>query len=185
MGGNPKIEAFKQFQYFIADYRRFAGKKKLRMLFIWMTVSVISVLFYRIERFLFLSLGERIYRIVRLLWYPVLEIIKSLSNIDINYSANIGPGILILHSSLGIVISGKATIGHNLTLVGGNVIGIENARSKKEKFIIGNNVSLGANAVIIGPVRIGDNVKIGAQACVVKNAPSNCTLVGAPARIHQ
>lgn len=133
---------------------------------------------------MFLLLGGGIYRIVRLLLFPLLEMIKSLSNIDINYSANIGPGILILHSSLGIVISGKATIGHSLTLVGGNVIGIENTRTKKEKFIIGNNVSLGANAVIIGPVKIGDNVKIGAQACVVKNAPSDCTLVGSPARIQ-
>jgi serine O-acetyltransferase len=46
---------------------------------------------------------------------------------------------------------------------------------------LGNHVSLGANAVVLGPVIIGDNVNIGAGAVVINDAPDNCFLVGVPA----
>ncbi len=116
-----------------------------------------------------------------MLLYPILSLVRALSNLDINYAADIGPGLVVLHNSHGVVINGKVKAGANLTLVGGNIIGGKKAM-KENRYIIGSNVTLGANAVIIGPVVIGDNVKIGASACVVKDAPSNCTLVGVPAK---
>ena len=48
---------------------------------------------------------------------------------------------------------------------------------------IGNNVSVGAGAKVLGKIRIGDNVKIGANAVVLKDVPDNCTIVGVPGRI--
>lgn len=48
---------------------------------------------------------------------------------------------------------------------------------------IGNNVSIGANITIIGPVKIGNNVTIGAGSVVVKDIPDNCVVVGNLARI--
>jgi putative colanic acid biosynthesis acetyltransferase WcaB len=48
---------------------------------------------------------------------------------------------------------------------------------------IGNNVDIGSNVCIIGKVEIGDNVIIGAGSVVVKNIPSNCVVVGNPAKI--
>lgn len=42
---------------------------------------------------------------------------------------------------------------------------------------------IGAGAKILGAVTIGDNVKIGANAVVVGDIPSNSTAVGVPARI--
>lgn len=83
---------------------------------------------------------------------------------------------------MGVVINGCCKIGKNLTLVGGNVIGVTR-KAKQGDFLIGDNVNVGANACIIGPVKLGDNIKIGALACVVRDAPSNVTLVGVPARI--
>ena len=52
---------------------------------------------------------------------------------------------------------------------------------------IGNNVTLGANVCIIGPITIGNNVTIGAGSVVVKDIPDNCIVVGNPAKIikHQ
>lgn len=49
--------------------------------------------------------------------------------------------------------------------------------------MIGNHLTIGANAVIIGPVIIGDNVNVGASACVVHDMPSGVTVVGVPAKI--
>ncbi|MBQ8019953.1 MAG: serine acetyltransferase, partial [Paludibacteraceae bacterium] len=48
---------------------------------------------------------------------------------------------------------------------------------------IGNNVSIGANATIIGDITIGDNVIIGAGAVVVKDVPQYSVVVGNPARV--
>lgn len=47
---------------------------------------------------------------------------------------------------------------------------------------IGNNVSLGANVTIIGPVHVGNNVTIGAGSVVVKDIPDDCIAVGNPCR---
>jgi serine O-acetyltransferase len=49
--------------------------------------------------------------------------------------------------------------------------------------IIGDNVHIKNGAKILGPITIGDNVTIGANAVVVKNVPSDCVVVGVPARI--
>lgn len=48
---------------------------------------------------------------------------------------------------------------------------------------IGDNVSLGANVVIIGGVHIGNNVTIGAGSVVVKDVPDNAVVVGNPGRV--
>lgn len=48
---------------------------------------------------------------------------------------------------------------------------------------IGNNVSLGVNVTIIGPVKVGNNVIVGAGSVVVKDIPDNCIVAGNPARI--
>lgn len=49
--------------------------------------------------------------------------------------------------------------------------------------VIGNNVSLGANVIIIGGVHVGNNVTVGAGSVVVKDVPDNCIVVGNPAKI--
>ena len=49
--------------------------------------------------------------------------------------------------------------------------------------IVRNNVFIGAGAKILGDINIGNNVRIGANAVVIKNVPDNCTAVGIPARI--
>ena len=48
---------------------------------------------------------------------------------------------------------------------------------------IGNNVFIGAGAVVCGGIVIGDNVQIGANAVVMKDVPPNCTVIGNPAII--
>ncbi|MFY7741090.1 MAG: DapH/DapD/GlmU-related protein [Flavobacterium sp.] len=107
---------------------------------------------------------------------------QAYSNIDIHYKADIKGGLLILHPSMGITISGMANIGENLTLTGGNVIGISK-KCELDTFRIGDNCNLGANAVILGPIIIGNNITIGALACVTKSfTENNLTLVGSPAQ---
>lgn len=49
--------------------------------------------------------------------------------------------------------------------------------------VIGDNVSLGANVVIIGDITIGNNVVVGAGSVVVKSIPDNAIAVGNPAKV--
>ena len=172
----------KQFVYFVSDYRRYISGSRLKGLYVWMSWGVIGVLFYRIERAFYLLLGRSLYRVLRVFFYPALSLVQALSHIDISYMADIGPGLCVLHFSQGIVIAQDVIIGKNITLAGGSIIGRKKSFRKGE-YVIGDNVELGVNAVIIGPVIIGDNVKIGALACVVKNCDSGNTLVGVPSHI--
>jgi len=78
--------------------------------------------------------------------------------------------------------------GKGLTLTGGNCIG----RQAKKKalsgdyVVLGHNVTLGANASIIGPLTVGNNVFVGAGAVVVKDVEDNITVAGVPAKpLHQ
>jgi serine O-acetyltransferase len=48
--------------------------------------------------------------------------------------------------------------------------------------IIGDNVAIGAHAVVLGPVRIGDGATVGAGAIVTRDVPPGTTVVGVPAR---
>ena len=173
-------KAFQQINFFVKDYKRLSGSKKLRMFYLWLTRASVGIFLYRIERMFYLLLGKY-YQFLRLLFLPVLLPLQAYSNLEINYHADIGPGIIVLHPSMGIVISAYANIGDNITLTGGNVIGGKpNVRANK--FCIGKNVTLGANAVILGPVVLGNNISIGALAMVNKDFESGCTLVGVPAK---
>ena len=171
-----------QFIYFKQDIKRMLGKRKIRILYIWLSRAFAGLLLYRVERGFLLTFGK-MYEIVRILFSPLIHLIQAYSNMDIHYKADVKGGLLVLHPSMGVTISGVAIIGTNLTLTGGNVIGISK-KCNQGDFIIGNNCNLGANAVVLGPIKIGNNINIGALACVTKDfLESNSTLIGVPAKI--
>ncbi|WP_283640772.1 serine O-acetyltransferase [Mesonia mobilis] len=49
--------------------------------------------------------------------------------------------------------------------------------------VIGDNVYLATGAKILGPIKIGNNVIVGANAVVIKDVPDNCVVAGIPAKI--
>jgi serine O-acetyltransferase len=167
-----------QLNFFLHDVRKTVGRDKTRYLIVWLSPVFWGLLRYRVDRQLFLFWG-RSYRFIRLPFYPFFILLENWSRLDIHYKANIGGGIKILHNACGIVISGQSVIGRNLVLTGGNIIG-----GKAAGVIdLGEGVSFGANASLIGPLKIGNNVSIGAGACVVKDClEDNSVLVGVPAR---
>ena len=95
---------------------------------------------------------------------------------SIEIGGDIAGGLYISHNYAVVYVS---SAGKNFNVKPGVVCG--NVKGKYP--VIGDNVMIGANAVIIGGVRIGNNVKIGAGACVTHDVPDNCTVVGNPGRI--
>lgn len=92
----------------------------------------------------------------------------------------VGKNVLFGYNGLGIVIHPRCRIGNNVTISQHVTLGGKGGPSVP---VIGNNVFIGAGAVVLGNVRIGDNAKIGANAVVLIDVPENCTAVGVPARI--
>lgn len=136
---------------------------------------------YRIDRFFYL-LFSRYYVAIRLLLFPIFLFFNLVgARHEIHYQANIGKGLKILHASLGVVVSKYAVCGEHLTLTGGNCIGGRTAMKSGDVWL-GNHVSLGANAVVLVPVRIGDRCVVGAGAVVIADASADSVLVGMPAR---
>lgn len=108
---------------------------------------------------------------------------RALFNVSIGNRVTAGPGLMITHGN--VVIDGQTTIGRNCEINPWVTIGLSN--SKRLGFsvqgpTIGDYVSIGTGAKILGPVTIGDHARIGANAVVIDDVPANTTVVGAPAR---
>lgn len=97
---------------------------------------------------------------------------------DLGECPNIGGGFVLMHG-FGTVINGSSKIGENCTVLHGVTIGGGRGGSPE----IGNNVYIGAGAIIIGKIKVGNNVKIGAGAIVVHDIPDDCTVINEKARI--
>jgi serine O-acetyltransferase len=112
----------------------------------------------------------------------ISQLARWLTGIEIHPSAKIGTGFFIDHG-MGVVIGETAEIGDYVTLFQGVTLGGTGKERGKRHPTLGNHVVVGAGAKILGGIKIGDNVKIGANSVVLKNVPSNSTVIGVPARI--
>ena len=102
---------------------------------------------------------------------------------DIHPAATIGRRFTIDHG-IGVVIGGTAVIGDDCMLYQGATLGMTGKQLEGKRHpTLGNNVLVGANAVVLGDIAIGNDVRVGAGAVVVKAVPEGATVVGVPARI--
>lgn len=179
---NSTSTSLDQIKYMAYELSLIVNRHWWRWISCWFGGSAGVIVSYRLDRLGYL-LFKNIWPALRLLFYPLFLLLRLMSySHEIHYGANIGKGLLILHPSLGVVVNGKLIAGEHLLLTGGNCIGGRGSFNTGD-FEIGNHVSLGANAVILGPLTIGNQVKIGAGAVVVDNAPDNVVLVGVPAKV--
>ena len=107
---------------------------------------------------------------------------RHITGIEIHPGAKIGRGLFIDHG-MGVVVGETAVIGDNVLLYQGVTLGGTGLEKGKRHPTIGNNVVIGAGAKILGNITIGDNSYIGANAVLIKDVPSNSTVVGVPGRI--
>lgn len=104
------------------------------------------------------------------------------TGIEIHPAAKIGKGVFIDHG-MGVVIGETTEIGDNCTIYQGVTLGGTGKDKGKRHPTIGNNVTIGCGAKVLGPFTVGDNSKIAANAVVLNEIPPNSTCVGVPARV--
>lgn len=122
--------------------------------------------------------------------YSVIESFSCINNA-------VGDVIIGDHTRIGLhnTVIGPVTIGSHVNLAQGiTITALNHNFEDKEKFIdeqginttpvtIGNDIWIGANAVVLPGVTIGDHSVIAAGAVVTKNIPSHSLVAGVPAKI--
>ena len=102
-------------------------------------------------------------------------------NSSIPYQCSIGSGTRFAYGGIGVIIHKNSVIKKNVLIGSGVVIG------GKEGFanvpIIGDNVKIATGAKVLGDITIGNNVIVGANAVVLKSVPDNAVVAGVPATI--
>jgi serine O-acetyltransferase len=119
-------------------------------------------------------------KILRILFDPLYMIldffVQALWGIEIPRTAKVGPGLYIGHYG-GITVSSIATIGRDCNLSQNITIGVSGAGPKRGAPTIGDNVYIAPGARLFGKISIGNNVKIGANAVIHKDLPDNAIAV--------
>jgi serine O-acetyltransferase len=131
-----------------------------------------------------------LHRIHHWLWIHGLKLIarwgsqlaRGFTGIEIHPGAQIGSGFFIDHG-MGVVIGETAIIGNDVTIYHGVTLGGTSLEKGKRHPTIGDRVTIGAGAKVLGNIMIGEDSRIGANAVVVRSAPSNAVVVGVPGQI--
>jgi putative colanic acid biosynthesis acetyltransferase WcaB len=98
--------------------------------------------------------------------------------IELNLKSKIGPGLRLYHGT-GLVLHEAAVLGSNCALRHCTTIGMKNGPADCP--IIGDNVDIGSNVVVLGAIKIGDNAIIGAGSVVLHDVAPGDVVAGNPA----
>ena len=101
-------------------------------------------------------------------------------NCFIPASCEIGSGTTFGYKGIGVVLHKRVKIGANCMISQNVTIGGRSGHC--EVPVIGDNCSIGAGAKVLGPIVIGNDVTIGANAVMSKDAPDGTVWAGVPAR---
>lgn len=162
----------------LKDLFRYEGERcksiKMQLRYLLFTPSFRYIYFFRKTQ-----LAKN--KLTRLFWHFMLRHWMLKTGIQIPWQTKIGDGFRIVHFGH-IVVNPGTIIGKNFNISQGVLIG--NSLGKKQGVpVIGDNVCVNANAIIVGNCRIGDNVLIAPGAFVNFDVPDNSIVIGNPGKI--
>jgi serine O-acetyltransferase len=164
----------------VSDYKKYQKYGGNLFTIVLFTQSYWAVFQYRIAHRVYqlkIPIVKNILKLICLLWQKLIEITTGIS---IPASVNIGHSFYIGHFG-GIILNANTIIGNNCNISQGVTIGVSGINENRGVPIIGNNVYIGANAVIAGKIKIGNNALIGACSLVNSDAEENAVMLGVPA----
>jgi serine O-acetyltransferase len=120
---------------------------------------------------------------LRLLARLLSQTVRAVTGVEIHPGAQLGRRLFIDHG-MGVVIGETAVVGDDVLLFHGVTLGGRSMRRGKRHPTLGDNVTVGAGAKVLGPVQIGSGAQIGANAVVITDVPPDYVAVGIPAKIR-
>ncbi len=161
------------FEHIRADLTAYKGN--------WGAQGFWVMLVYRFGRWRYQVKSALLRKVFSIIYKILFKLIQIITGIELPAEVNIGKNFIIDHFG-GIVISGYASFGDDCRIRNGVVVGLKNINQPIAP-IIGNRVDIGAGAKLLGAIKIGDDVIIGANAVVICDVPNNSIAVGVPATI--
>jgi serine O-acetyltransferase len=173
-----KLAGFDIFDTLVADFKIIferdpAARSGLEVLFCYPGFQ--ALVCHRFAHWLF---GLGLPLIPRL----ISHLARFLTGVEIHPGATIGKSVFIDHG-MGVVIGETAIIGNGALIYQGVTLGGTGKETGKRHPTLGENVVVGAGAKVLGNLLIGNNVRIGAGSVVLRDVPSDCTVVGIPGRV--
>ncbi len=174
------------FEYVREDLKRYFRKAdgffdKVKI--VLLTQGIWAILIYRAGSYL--SKRKSSYSSLKLV-SPFLTLIQKfvemVTGIVLPFTAEIGKGLYIGHFG-SIIVSQKAVIGEYCNISHENTIGQAGRGGKQYAPVIGDRVYIGPGAKLFGKIRIGNDVAVGANAVVSKDVPDNAVVIGNPSKI--
>lgn len=114
----------------------------------------------------------------------VSQLARGLTGVEIHPGATVGRRLFIDHG-MGVVIGETTVVGDDVTLYHQVTLGGRSLQRVKRHPTVGNRVTIGAGARVLGNITIGDDAQIGANSVVTRDVPAGSVAVGIPAQIRQ
>lgn len=150
-----------------------AARSYLEVLLLYPSVHAIAL--YRVSNFLYRHNRFFSARFVS-------QLSRFFTGIEIHPGATIGKALFIDHGT-GVVIGETTIVGDYVTIYQGVTLGGTGKDTGKRHPTIGDRVTIGAGAKILGPIHIAAGTKIGAGSVVLTDTKTESTAVGIPARV--
>jgi serine O-acetyltransferase len=112
------------------------------------------------------------------------NVTRTLTGVEIHPGATIGKRFFIDHG-MGVVIGETAIVGDDVMLYHDVTLGGRSLAKVKRHPTVGDRVTIGSGARVLGDVTLGDDSQIGANSVVTKDVPSGAVAVGIPAQIRE
>lgn len=161
----------------ITRYRKLEGN----VVYVFLDQGLWAVGVYRFGRCVRTIRIPVISFLLKIIAYLLFKIAEMATGISLPVSAEIGKGFYIGHFG-GVILHSDVKMGENCSIGTGVVIGTRGV-GKAGVPVFGDNVYVGVGAKVLGNIKIGNDVKIGANAVVLEDVPDGATVVGIPAKI--
>ncbi|MBD3725386.1 MAG: serine acetyltransferase [Flavobacteriaceae bacterium] len=163
-----------------SDYKKYKKYGGIFFTIVFFTQGFWAIAQYRMAHSVYkmrFPVLKQLLQIVMLFWQKIIEVTTGIS---IPASVSIGHSFYIGHFG-GIILNAKTIIGNNCNISQGVTIGVSGQGNNRGVPKIGDNVYIGANAVLAGNIIIEDNVLIGACSLVNTSVVENSVMLGVPA----
>lgn len=143
--------------------------------------AFVSLCIYRLGHW-GMSLRNPVGRVAVRKLYGFLNLfVANITKIWIPPQVTIGRDLHIVNNEGSLSMHPDTVIGDRLGVMHNVTIG---TNMRPGAPVIGDDVFIGTNSTVLGPIRVGDRVRIGSNCSVTTNVPSDSIVIGSPARIY-